>query len=234
MSADGAAPARRGTFGKWVIRGLAAIGVLGCLGLIFLTASLIGLFHHRDQPAKVAAATTAEIFTIGEVTRVDGSTFVKMNVLAANSGGGSYSRSRDDWRNVVLFDTATGKSRRLLPDNNRRIIDMEFLSNIAPKEPLGPSGATVSGPTDQRRTVARYYYLLVEQPGDRGLQDLLIGDVAGNRRSYVLTGIDGIDWTTMSDPTHLDVLLRQGRKLFFRKIDMETFTVSAAIPVAID
>jgi len=228
MSAE-PAPAASGIFARWTIRGLAVIGVLGCLAFIASVAIVFDVSGPRYAPAKVEAADTHEVFTVDDVKPVQGTRLIRMDVQAAEErGGGSLSGrgSNGDQRNLVLLDTVTGTSRRVLPDNRRRISEYGFL-------PGEHGGRDDVAQEDTTAKAVTSYYLVIAQPGDTGLADLMVGSISG-RQAVVLTGIDGVDSVWMPDAAHIAAIVRDKRKLYYRIIDMSSFTVTASHPIAID
>ena len=78
------------------------------------------------------------------------------------------------------------------------------------------------------------FYLVIDQPGEAHLADLMVGSIADERQAIVLTGIDGVDSVWMPDAGHVAVIVRDKRRLFYRIIDMRNFKVTASHPIAID
>jgi hypothetical protein len=233
MSAE-PAPAGAGIFARWTVRGLAVIGLLGCVAFIAVAAVLFDLSGPRYAPAKVETADTHEVFTVSNINPLRGTDLISMDVKASEGrGNGSLSggRSGSDQRNIVLLNTTTGASRRVLQDNHRQISEFGFLpgdrsnrDDVA--EAMAEGNATTKAVTS--------YYLVIAQPGDAGLADLMVGSVASEKQAVVLTGIDGVDSVWMPDATHIAVIVRDRRKLFYRIIDMSNFKVTASHPIAID
>ena len=235
MSADTPAPAPRApSFQAWTIRILALVGVLACLALIGLFVLASGALRPQQQPAKVEAADRSETFTIGQVSPIAGGTLLRMDVMASSGDGGSYSGSRDDRRNVRLFDTATGHSRRVLPDNRRQIARFDLLPDDGgdTDDLLTAADDAISATT--RRTVPPRWYLLLAEQNGPGLQDVLVGDLVTGRQAWVLRGVDGVDSVTVPDAGHVALVLREQRKLFYRTIDMTRLAVATSAPIAID
>lgn len=234
---DNAVPSATGSgFSKWTIRIMAAVGVLGCLALIAIALMAFGITRGggRYQPAKVEAGDAREVFTVGNVGAIPGTNLIRLDVWAARSRGSSYSGgSRDDQRNVILFNSSTGESRRILPDNKRRIDESWLLPSDRNRSPADQLEALADGAADATIPPA-WYVLLVDQPGENGLDDLLVGSIATGNQAYVMTGIDGVDSIWTPDATHIAAIVRDKRKLFYRVIDMTTLKVSTSRPIAID
>ena len=235
MSAE-QAPAESGIFARWTIRGLAVIGLLGCLAFIAL-AAIIVLFDvaaPRHAPATVEAAGTHEVFTVDTVNPVRHTDLISMEVQASEGrgDGSAYSRGSDDRRNIVLLNTVTGASRRVLPDNHRRINEYGFLPGNQGNRDEATGGDATGG--DGAAKAVTGYYLVIAQPGDAHLVDLMVGSIASEKQAVVLTGIDGVDSVWMPDAGHVAVIVRDKHRLFYRIIDMSNFKVAASHPIAID
>ena len=229
MSAE-PTPTGSGIFATWTIRGLAVIGLLGCLALIAIVAILFDVSGQRYAPAKVEAADTHEVFTVSDIKPVQGTDLIRMDVDASEErGAGSLSGrgSNADQRNIALLDTVTGTSRRILPDNRRRISEYGLLpGDHSARDDIIEEGTAAKAVTS--------YYLVIAQPGDAGLVDLMVGSIASGRQAIVMTGIDGVDSVWMPDAGHIAAIVRDKRKLFYRIIDMSNFKVTASHPIAID
>ncbi len=231
MSAETTPPVP-GAFGTWTVRLLALIGVLGCLAVIAIALVMFGLSGiGAGAPAKVEAAATHEVFAVNNVGAVHGTNLIRMDVEASSDQRGSVSRGDSgDRRNVVLLDIVTGASRRVLPDNNRRIADFRFLDR-------GTDDPAVVDRDDgegAKGTASPWYMVRIDQPGDTGLEDVMIGSIATGKQAVVLTGIDGVDSAWLADAGHIALILRDHRKLSYRLIDTASFKVSASHLIAID
>lgn len=232
MSAE-PAPAGSGIFAKWTIRSFAALGLLGCLAFvaIMVIIMLVEMNSPRRAPAAVEAAATHEVFTVENINPVPHTDLISMEVHPSDeqSGASGYSvrGSGTDRRNIVLLNTVTGASRRILPDNHRHIDEYGFL----PGDHGNRDEVTVGDPASKPATS---YYLVIAQPGDTHLVDLMVGSIAGERQALVLNGIDGVDSVWMPDAGHVAIIVRDKRRLFYRMIDMSNFKVTASHSIAID
>jgi len=232
MSAEATPPAP-GAFGTWTVRFLALIGVLGCLALIVIAIGIGVLSGPRNDPAKVETSDSKETFTIDNVAAVPGTRLIRMEVEASGGTRGSLSGPRGgDRRNIVLLDSVTGASRRILPDNKRHIDEFRFLPGGADDHLLAETG--LDERDSGKAPTALWYLLMIDQPGDAGLKDLVVGSIATGKQVVVLTGIDGIDSAWLADAGHIALILRDHRKLSYRLIDTASFKVSASHPIAID
>jgi hypothetical protein len=233
MSAE-PVPAGSGMFATWTIRGLAVIGLLGCLAFVAIIV-IIMLFQMegpRRAPATVEATGTHEVFTVENINPVPHTDLMSMEVHPsderADGSGYSVRGSSSDQRNIVLLNTVTGASRRILPDNHRHIDEYGFLPGKH-----GNRDEATGGDAEAKAAVTSYY-LVIDQPGEAHLADLMVGSIAGERQAVVLTGIDGVDSVWMPDAGHVAVIVRDKHRLFYRIIDMSNFKVTASHPIAID
>jgi hypothetical protein len=116
--------------GHWLVWLFAAVGLLGILCLIALTAMIVAFDRPPRDTARVADEKKEAVFAVGAPEDLPGTSLIH---LAVNGGGGGrggsgpYSGNRDDQRNVLLIDKMTGASRRILPDNQHRILSERFL-----------------------------------------------------------------------------------------------------------
>jgi hypothetical protein len=234
MSAEAPAAANR-AFAKWTIRLLAMVGVLGCLALIAIAVMLSTVRFGRHEPAAVQAAATKQVFTIGSVEKVPHSNLITIDVRATENGSDSYAsgslRGRDDdRRNILLLDTGTGQSRRILPDNSRRIDDFRLLPRGRDSDDMLP-GASLDE-TDKAPPCC--YYLTLDRADGSGLKDVMLGVIAPEKQAVVLRGVDGIDAISMPDRGHVAMIVRQQRRLSYRVVDLADFRIAASHPIAID
>lgn len=221
--------------------GFAGLGVLAAAAVIFLAVMLLREREHAPAPAPVEAKAPGARFAVAEVNALAGTRFNEIVIATEASIGArgeSYSSGGPvDDRNIILLDKATGANRKLLADNSRHLSARYYLPALAgPEEPtngdylvasenLAEGGKPVLPP--------RAYYVLVVDAADRKSQDVLIGDLRTGQQAFVLTGIDGLDRLWMQSPTRMGILMRQGKKLQYRAIDLTTLKPVAAQAVDI-
>jgi hypothetical protein len=236
MSAEEAATPPRPR-GHWIVWLFAFVGLLGILAFVFVVA-IAFTPSGRYQPAKVAGKKAEETFTVGNAYSLKGTDLVRMDIAASNGRGGSFSGgSQSDMRNILLLDRRTGASRRILPDNSRRISRALFLPAQVDSGAVDPDGYALpgeSGAPDGKRSPAAYYLLQLEHPGDRGLQDVLVGRLSDGKQAFVMTGIDGVDSSWMDSPTRLGLIVREKLRLSYRIVDVPSLKVVENRPIAID
>ena len=225
-------PPLHGRLGEVFLRIFAAIGLLAVLGfgayLLALTTA------ERRAPAKVEAKGAKQVFAVAEVNPLHGTNLTEILIATDGSispGDGSYSRASADARNVILLDKASGANRKLLPDNGRQIIERIYLPAAAGASSdenvqlVDAAGKKVDPPLA--------YYLLRVRAAE-GKEDVLVGNLATGRQAYLLTGLDGVDKVWMQSATRVALLMRQGRKLHYRAIEVPDLKIVAARPVEID
>lgn len=223
---------------KWTIRLLAVVGVLGCLAVIAIAAMLSTVSFGHRQPATVQAAATKQVFAIGNVGKVPHTNLITIEVRATEAGSDAYAsgslRGRnDDLRNILLLDTGSGQSRRLLADNSRRIDDFRLLPNDSGHDDMDDVIGAM-GPGKPGELPSCCYYLLLDRAGVGDLKDVVLGVIANGKQAVVLQGIDGVDSISMPDATHVALIVRQQRRLSYRVIDLADFRITANHPIAID
>jgi hypothetical protein len=220
----------------WIVWLFASVGLAGVLAFIFLVAMVSGPYADL-QPAKVAGKTPDETYTVGRVQPVPGTDLLQMEIATSRTVGGSYASREGDVRNILLLDRRTGASRRILPDNRRRISQSRFLpAQSELGEAAGDRDVLAGEPemADDRRHPAAYYLLLVDQPGKREIEDVLVGRLADSRQGFVMTGIDGIDSVWMDGPTRLGLIVRERLRLYYRIVDIPSLKVVENRPIVID
>ncbi|MES2442237.1 MAG: hypothetical protein V4574_05355 [Pseudomonadota bacterium] len=223
----------------------AAIGGAVALGVVAVIGALAFFSLSRDSeraaPAQVAAKE-AQPYTVQEVEGIRGTNLAAITIgIGEPSRNDPYSMSGGggtDRRNLVLLDKATGANRRLLPANDRRIIDVAFFPaapNVEARQGGYAASETVQGAEAQPKPslAPMAYYVIAVRRKDGKLQDLLVGNLATGAQAWLLTGLDGVDRMWMIAPTRLGVLLRQGLKLQYRVIDIPALKIVAGRPVEI-
>jgi hypothetical protein len=225
---------------RWLLWLFAAIGLATALAVIFIAISLARMGGGgRSDPAPIEAKNPTERFAVADVDAIPGTNFAQIVIAteaSISSGRGSYSRSDepDDERNLLLLDKATGASRKLLPDNGRRIIARYMLPAVAGASKGDGDWYTMTASDGKEVTPPVAYYLLRVRTNENRSEDVLLGNLASGRQDFVLKGIDGVDRIWMQTPTRLAILMRQNRKLFYRAFEVPELKLVAARPIEID
>ncbi|MBR0552658.1 hypothetical protein [Stakelama marina] len=237
---------------RWVLWGFAGVGVLAAIAMIYVALQVVSFERSQQRkPAKVTTEKTEETYAVADVRDIPGTRFAEIAIATADSvsDSGSYSSRKGDidQRNVLLLDKTSGESRKLLPANSRRIVDIRFFPAAADAQPVADQGdapadnpdaapSVVEVVTDgagQKQPPAAYYVIQVRQK-DGPEEDVLVGNLDTGRQKFVLKNVDGIDKMWMQSPTRLAILMRQGQKLIYRAIEVPELKVVAERPVEID
>jgi hypothetical protein len=237
MSADSPST-RPGT--HWLIWLFAAVGLLGLLAIIALAALILGIGRGERQPAaQVAGERKTIVFTVSAPQEVPGTNYVQISVNASGGGGGSspYSSGTDDRRNILLIDKMSGASRRILPDNARRITDSRFLPakpQLVDGTPEDEALLAAAGDGGAKPEPAVYYLLELERADRSGPRDVLVGTIASGRQGFVMEGIDGVDTVWMQSATRVALIVRERLGLYYRVVDIPSLRVVESRPIEID
>ena len=127
-------------------------------------------------------------------------------------------------RDLILLDTATGASRRLLPSDDRRIMQAQFLAT-------GADTAKARKSDEPRPAV---WYALTVQPNDAAEDDpvdLVVGRLEDGAQATVMTSLTRVISLSSRDGRTVAALVRIGDRLFYRLIDMEALAVTASSEV---
>ncbi|MEP9358421.1 hypothetical protein [Sphingomonas sp. KR3-1] len=233
------------TGSRLVVWLFAAIGLIAALAIIYIAAMVFSFtVRNRQDPAQIEAKAAKQVFAVAGVNALAGTDLNEI-VIATDASiqgrGDPYSSggSRPDERNVILLDKANGESRKLLPDNGRQIVERLYLPAVAgPTDEdadnfvVSEAGAKDGEAKKTKPPVA--YYLMQVRAAEGQSRDVLIGNLATGQQAFVLKGIDGVDRIWMQSPTRVALLLRQGRKLQYRAIEIPQLKVVVAHPVEID
>lgn len=233
--------ARRGWAGRVVIWMFAGVGLLAAIAVIWLALMVGGVGgwdgNRRDAPVTVKGQNIP--FSVQDVRDVRGTGLVQLaigipgHVSPASSSG----RYKFDHRNLILLDKETGVSRKLLPDNNRSIMEFRFLPAVAAVDGAQRRGEEYfeEDPDEQggKKVPPAAYYVLAVAQADRTKQDVLVGNIAGGRQAYLLKNIDGIDRMWMLTPTRLAMVVREGMAVHYKVIDVPTLKLVLTRPVEI-
>jgi hypothetical protein len=225
---------------RWLLWLFAAIGLAAALAVIFLAITVARMGSgRRDEPAPIEARNPQERFAVADVEAIPGTDLAQIVIAteaSISSGGGSYSSGggRTDERNLLLLDKATGGTRKLLPDNGRRIVARYMLPAVAGASKGDGGWYSMTGPDGKDVTPPVAYYLLRVRTDDDRSEDVLLGNIASGRQDFVLKGIDGVDRIWMQTPTRVAILMRQKRKLHYRAFEMPELKLVVARPIEID
>jgi hypothetical protein len=224
---------------RWVVWLFATIGLCAALAVIYLAISVAMMGSRWDkEPAPIQAKNPELRFAVAGAEAIPGTDLAQIVIATETSISGgydSYSKSgRPDERNLILLDKTTGASRKLLPDNSRRIVARYMLPAVAGATKGDNEWFTMTGSDGKEITPPVAYYLLRVRAANGETEDLLLGNVASGRQDFVLKGIDGVDRIWMQTPTRIAMLLRQQRKLYYRAFEVPELKLTVARPIEID
>jgi hypothetical protein len=225
MSAE---PAKAATT-HWVVWLFAGIGLLGIIAIILLAAIATTAFDPPPE-AKVAEREGGTVYTVGDAQNLRGTDFVQLVISASEAqSSGSYSYSREDRRNILLLDRRTGATRRLLPDNRRRIGNIIYLSargdllNQQEEALMGTGGEDAA---DKESAPLAYYVLQVRAGAeDEDLYQVIVGRLGDGAQAVVMAGVEGVDSMWMHTPHRIGMLVREKLALHYRIVDVATLKV---------
>jgi hypothetical protein len=218
----------------WVVWLFAAIGLLAAIAILWLVAVLFGWRLDQRQQAVVAKAGEERLFKVDDVAPLSGTNLVVIRIGLLDGGGKISSGYGQELRNVLLLDSRTGVSRRLLADNTQEISNLRFLPGGDDVERL--AFAVRERKTDDHKPEVppRYIVFQLTQPDhrDRG-SSLMVSPVAAGDPVAILQGIDRIDHFDMVDATHASLIIRKRGQLRFIVVDLEARRVTEDNPIDI-
>ncbi|HEX4736962.1 MAG TPA: hypothetical protein VH331_05310 [Allosphingosinicella sp.] len=217
----------------WAVQLLAAAGLLAIAGFIVIVLFIVGIGRSEYQPRKVQGNDREVTFTVGNPEDLPGTDLIKLDVAVSDADGSYSASSGRDSRNFLLIDRKTGDSRKLLPDNGRRIADAHFLPAKAEMRGNDDALARPSEPKAPAEPVA-YYLIETDDPSQPQREDVLVGRLSDRQQAYIMSGIDGIDTLWMLSPTQIGLIVRDHLKLYYRVIDVPSLKVVQSRPIAID
>ncbi len=169
----------------WRINGVLVLLAFLAIGVGMLIGAVAALGHHGSDAGHVAAAAggEAEQLVFGEVQPVEGTPYVLLPLQTSAESGDSFSSGsgvHSEARNLLFYDTASGRTRWLRPDH-KAVVAAHVLLRERDDE-KGPVRwiryeieEPVSGKEDPRRHIA------VSGPGGDDTTVVLrdVGEVLG-------------------------------------------------------
>ena len=233
MSADPAPPQPRGR-PHWIVWMFALFGLAGVGAVIFIAAVVLS-FDGPREPARVAGERPEESFTVRDAEPLRGTNLIRIEIAAETGrrGSGYSSGGMTDLRNILLLDRVSGATRRLLPNNGRRIERSYFLPAQADFAPENHADLANAGQENEEEPPPAYYVLLVEQPERDDRFDMLVGTLASGEQNYVMAGLDGVDSVWMHGPATIGFVVRERLNLYYRIVDIASLRVVQSRRIAI-
>ena len=210
----------KGPCWRWLVWLFAALGLATALAIIWLTIYLSGAYP-RERATVAADHAPGETLEVGNVSLLAGTGLIAIEIRTVGDGLKGSSYSRDNGRNLLLLDRVTGSSRRVLPDNTTRIVDIAYFPAAAQgaRSELNEAVAIA----DESREPPPAYYLLTLQrhlPNGDHVFDLLAGALATGKQAIVMRGLSGVDQSGMLDASRLGLVVREDEALYYRVIDI--------------
>jgi len=212
--------------GSWLVWPFAALGVVTAIAIIWLVVATAGSFSSDDRAIVAPDHAGGETLEVGNVAPLIGTNLIAIEIDAVDDGasgkglwGSSYA---DDTRNLLLLDRKTGASRRILPNNSTRIAAIDYLPAAAEARSQSADEIDRSAGSNGKGPPPAYYLLMIERrlKNDDKVYDLLVGTLATGKQAIVMSGLSGMDQNGMIDPTRLGVVVREGKALYYRVIDI--------------
>lgn len=219
---------------RWLMWPFAILGVLAAIALIWLMVVVLDLGGGRRERPVIANAGEERRFTVGQIEPLNGTSLIAIEIAAVDTSGSISKGYGSDQRNLLLLDQSTGRSRRVLPDNSRRIQNLRYLSDgssaAAGMEGAGDTARTTKPP----QKPVRFVMFEMSDPAhpEKGL-DLMVLAVSAGEPAAVLQGIDGVDHLEMLDDDHAAVIVRQKGQLRFKVLDLPARKVTEDHPIDI-
>lgn len=214
-------PASAPGLSRWLIWLFGGLGVLFAVAVIFIAAVVFRDIGVGRQPAPVAGVR-GEQFSVGSVERLAGTGLIAVEVQAMPQGlGGSASYDRRRPRNIVLVTTATGNSRRILPDNRSEITWIEYVPATPQKggAKAHPIEEAVQSAQQAEATPPLRHYLMLVGQGNASSR-LIAGDLLTTRQAEIAKGLGSVEDWFLIGPQRLALITREHETLTYRVVDL--------------
>jgi len=221
---EAAEPAARSR-APWLVWPFATLGVVTAIAIVWLAVALSGSFRAPERAIVAPDQAAGEILEVGNVAPLAGTGLIAIQIRAVGDGRTkaiSSSSYGSDTRNLLFLDRKTGTSRRVLPNNTTRIEGIEYLPAAAEGVSHSVHGIGADIDDGSREAPPAYYLVTIERPLKDAdpVYDLLVGTLATGTQAIVMRGLSGMDQSGMVDATRLGVVVREGKTLHYRVIDI--------------
>lgn len=241
----------------WLFWIFAALGVAGVISMIVIAVSISGIgSRNQPTPAPLAVQNGNQniAYRIGNITDIRGSEQSSMEIVSGSThlrlGSGSLSRRDTAIHNIILVDQKTGKSRRLLANNNGQIISGIWLadqSGAIPEEfgqdiskfrraretEIGEAAEDPGSPEHAamlervRNAPLNYYMMIVaSKTADKIQSELLVGRLSDGEQAMILDGIESIERYWLLSPTTVAMIVQQNGEIFHHIVNFATLSVN--------
>ena len=222
---------------NWIIWCFAVVGLLTALAIISIALPLQGSFNNR-VPAQVKGEKSSITYIVDNVEPLTGTKYVTMDISSRSDSSsissGSIKGSGLDQRNILLLDKLSGENRKILPDNNKKIVEASFFSAKEGRHVDSVDQAVRAAGGDNTDSQPMAYYLVeIEDFVIDSKISVLIGTLATGKQGVVMAGIDGIDSKWMLSPTEVGMLVREKQMLYLRVINIPELKVVKSVKLKI-
>jgi hypothetical protein len=231
---------------RWLVWVFAAVGFAGLLAVIYV-AVMIEQSMNRAPRAPVAAADGKEAFSVGEINPLSGSNIVAIDIneIDENSGliksGGSNGYRGEERRNILLLDQSTGVSTPILPDNSKRINEVDYLSakpsiqndNEAAIRAARIATRVADSSDDSDEPVAYYLLEIQETQASDGPISVLVGALSTGKQAIVMSNIGSVEDHWMLSATEVGMLVREKKALYFRVVNIPELKVTKSVKIEV-
>jgi len=191
-------------------------------------------YEPRDngQPDHVGRDRTGADLTFGDIDQVEGTRFFTIPIVRVENGSsGSFTKryAGGDERNRLIVDSATGASRKVLPNNDFQIVNWIEPTTIA------SDTNRYEGGTASTAEPSGLYAAVVQRPGrtdkDPSTYDLMLGRFDDGQQAWLAKGLSGVQATWITKEGKLAVVAAVGDHGIFRIYDPKSFQQQLEAPL---
>jgi hypothetical protein len=208
-------------------------------GLIapLLALTLAGCEYERrenGQPDQVGHDRTGAALTFGTVSQVQGTRFFTIPIVRMEHGAsGSFTKSYagSDERNRLIVDSATGASRKVLPNTDFAIVNWIEPTSVA------SDASEYSARDGSTGRATGLYAAVVDRPGstekDAHTFDLLFGRFEDGQQAWVARRLSGVEAVWMTQDGKIAVVAASGDRGIYRLYDAKSFQQLLEAPLSL-
>ncbi len=192
----------------------------------------------EDRVVKNSGQPDVPPLILGDVERVGGTAFVTMSVMPKRDSGNSYgsitfgSRDAGTERNRLILNTATGESRKVLPDEHFEVRQWIVLGDA----PSQDNVYDVSSDQAKGQTPADSYAMVVRRPSSEKERpptyDVLLGHFSTGRQQWVATKLNDVQSIWLTKEGRIAFIGAQGGKPIYRLYAPDDFRQLLERPLA--
>jgi hypothetical protein len=182
----------------------------------------------NGQPGAIAHDKSGAALRFAGVDRVQGTRFFTLPIVSGTRNPDSYSifGSGSDERNRLIVDSATGASRRVLPDENYAIVNWIEPGDRSSNGDMREESAA----TDHVQPTAgalHWYAAVVKRPAkdkdDPATYDVLLGRFDDAQQQWIARGLSGVEEIWDTPDGRLAMVAAVGGRGIYRVYDPLTF-----------